>query len=66
MGKTNAKAAAKAAPPVPTKDTEDPFWGDMLGGFFGVGRLSAPPSDPAAEDDKPAPKKLARKRPKAG
>ena len=59
MGKATEKS-----PPSPPGDGEDPVWGDLLAGFFGVGRFATPSATQPAEEDKPAPKKAARKRPK--
>jgi hypothetical protein len=61
MGKTTEQAP----PPVAAEEEEDPVWGDMLAGFFGVGRFAAASATPPAPEDKPALKKPARKRPKA-
>ena len=62
MGKTTVK------PPRPTalEAEEDPVWGNSLVDFFGIGRTETQPEAPPATADKPAPKKPARKRPKAG
>jgi hypothetical protein len=61
MGKTTEQAP----PPVASEDDEDPIWGDMLAGFFGVGRLAAASGTAPAQEDKPALKRPARKRSKA-
>ena len=55
--------AIEKSPPAPPGDGEDPVWGDLLAGFFGVGRFATPSATQPTEEDKPAPKK-ARKRPK--
>jgi hypothetical protein len=49
-------------PPTDSRDEEDPMWGDMLAGFFGV-KLGAAPSV-AAPADKPTARKPSRKLPK--
>ena len=62
---TRGVRAGDPPPPTASQGDADPIWGDMLDGFFGVGRLAPPPATLPAEENKPAPKKPARKRPKA-
>ena len=60
------KATEKSPPSPASGDGEDLVWGDLLAGFFGVDRFATPSAAPPAGEDKPAPKKPARKRLKAG
>ena len=59
------KATEKSPPSPASGDGEDPVWGDLLAGFFGVGRFATPSATPPAEENKPAPKKPVRKLPRA-
>jgi hypothetical protein len=61
MGKTTEPAP----PPAAAEEEEDPVWGDMLAGFFSVGRFATASAPPPVPEDKPAAKNPARKRPKA-
>ena len=58
---------AKPPRPADPDEHEDPVWGNSLVDFFGIGSFGTrSPTPPPAPEDKPAAKKPARKRPKAG
>lgn len=61
MGKTTDPPP----PPAASQGDEDPIWGNMLDGFFGISQHAEPSSTRPADETRPAPKKPARKRPKA-
>jgi hypothetical protein len=61
MGKRTEKPPLPAAP----KDDEDPIWGNLIPAFFGLGEFATPPAAASTREDKPAPRKPARKRSKA-
>jgi hypothetical protein len=68
MGKTTRKAPPPSQPAT-SIDDENPVWGDMLAGFFSMGRLAAPPASLPAHEEKPTTpvgRKAAAKRAKAG
>jgi hypothetical protein len=63
-GRVAAMKKTSDTPPTDSRDEEDPMWGDMLAGFFGVKPSAAPSVAGPARADKPAPRKPTRKLPK--